>query len=249
MRVEVAFRAEEAGPPDPDGVAVVVDVLRATTWVATALERGAWGVRPVREVEEAQKLAQAFREAGQEVLLAGERGGLPPAGFDLGNSPAELMGVELRDRRLLLTTTNGTRALEQVAGSGRVLVASLRHAGATARYLAQLGQPVSLVCAGTRGRLSLEDLLAAGWVVRHLRALGVEVTLSDGARAAEAAAVAWEGRELEALQVAEHGQRLLGLGFAQDLAMAAQRDVWQGVVALEGAWLRPVLVEDGTAPE
>lgn len=239
VRVEVAFRTEEAGPPNPDGVAVVIDVLRATTWVATALEWGAWGVRPVREVEAARALAQSLREAGQGVLLAGERGGLPPQGFDLGNSPAELMGLELRGRRLVLTTTNGTRALEAVAGSGEVLVTSLRHGEATARYLARRGRPVRLVCAGTEGRLSLEDLLAAGWVVRHLQRLGVQLQLADTARVAEALAVAWEGRELEALRAAEHGQYLVGLGFAQDLALAAQRDVWPGVIRLEDGWLRP----------
>lgn len=243
MNVEVAFRAEEAGAPDPEGVAVVIDVLRATTWVATALERGAWGIRPVLEVDEARELARSLRQAGEQVLLAGERGGLPPEGFDLGNSPTELLALDLRDRRLVLTTTNGTRTLQRVAGSGRVLVASLRNAGATARYLAALGRPVYLVCAGTRGRLSQEDVLAAGWIVRHLRVVGAGVTLSDAARIAEAAALAWEGRELEALEQAEHGRTLLDLGFAQDLAMAAERDVWPGVVALDGAWLRQV--QDG----
>ncbi|HEY8531935.1 MAG TPA: 2-phosphosulfolactate phosphatase [Limnochorda sp.] len=240
MKVEVAFRAEDAGAPDPDGVAVVIDVLRATTWVAIALERGAWGIRPVLEVDEARELARSLRQAGEPVLLAGERGGLPPEGFDLGNSPAELLETDLRDRRLVLTTTNGTRTLQRVAGSGRILVASLRNAGATARYLAALDRPVYLVCAGTRGRISQEDVLAAGWIVRHLRALAVEVALSDGARVAEAAALAWEGRELEALQEAAHGQTLLELGFARDLAMAAERDVWPGVVALDGGWLRRV---------
>lgn len=87
VRVEVAFRTEEAGPPNPDGVAVVIDVLRATTWVATALERGAWGVRPVREVEAARALAQSLREAGQGVLLAGERGACRPRGSIWGTRP------------------------------------------------------------------------------------------------------------------------------------------------------------------
>lgn len=149
------------------------------------------------------------------------------------------MRLELRGRRLVLTTTNGTRALEAVAGSGEVLVTSLRHGEATARYLARRGRPVRLVCAGTEGRLSLEDLLAAGWVVRHLQRLGVQLQLADTARVAEALAVAWEGRELEALRAAEHGQYLVGLGFAQDLALAAQRDVWPGVIRLEDGWLRP----------
>src|SRR5690606_22486990 len=87
---------------------------------------GRWR-RPGRGAEAARAWAPSVREAGEGVLLAGERGGLPPQGFDRGNSPAELMGLELRGRRLVLTTTNGTRALEAVAGSGEVLVTSLRH--------------------------------------------------------------------------------------------------------------------------
>ncbi|BAS28661.1 2-phosphosulfolactate phosphatase [Limnochorda pilosa] len=248
MKTEVALRAEEAGEPDPEAVAVVVDVLRATTWVATALERGAWGVRPVPEVDEAFRLAAALREQGHAVLLAGERGGLPLPGFDLGNSPAELTQRDVAGRRLVLTTTNGTRALGQVASAGEVLVASLRNAGATALYLAAARRDVHVVCAGTRGRLSLEDVLAAGWLVRRLREACEGLDRSDGARVAEAVAAAWEGRELEALRAAEHGRRLLDLGFGADLEMAARKDAWDRPVRLEDGWLRPVGA-GGTMPE
>lgn len=240
MRVEVAFRAEDVTAPEPESVAVVLDVLRATTWIATALERGAWGVRPVLGVDEAVALAGSLRRQGYPVRLAGERGGLPPEGFDLGNSPAELTRVDVAGHRLVLTTTNGTRALATVGGSSQVLVAALRNASATAAYLARVDRPLLLACAGTRGRISLEDVLAAGWLVRRLQEGYEGVSLSDGARLAAALAASWDGRELEALQVAEHGRRLLSLGFAKDLEMAARKDVWEGVVLLQDGWLRPV---------
>ena len=90
------------------GVAVVIDVLRASTTLIQALASGATAVYPVAEVDEARELAEAFR--GERVLLGGERGGRPIPGFDLGNSPCEYTPEVCRGARVIFTTTNGTRA-------------------------------------------------------------------------------------------------------------------------------------------
>src|SRR5438094_3818028 len=103
------------------GLAVVVDVLRATTTIVHALVAGCSAVRPCAEVEEARELAGQMR-AGR-VLLGGERGGLPLPGFDLGNSPGEYTGKVCKGKTLVLTTTNGTRALLRAAEAERVLLA------------------------------------------------------------------------------------------------------------------------------
>src|SRR5260370_38837991 len=103
------------------GVAVVVDVLRASTTIIHALAAGCSAVRPCAEVEEARELAGTMR-AGR-VVLAGERGGVPLPGFDLGNSPREFTPRICRNATLVLTTTNGTRALLRAAEAERVLVA------------------------------------------------------------------------------------------------------------------------------
>src|SRR5713101_9803885 len=99
------------------GVAVVIDVLRATTTIIHALAAGCAAVRPCAEVDEAKELAGSMR-AGR-VLLGGERGGAPLAGFDLGNSPREYTTKICRGNTLVLTTTNGTRALLSAAQAER----------------------------------------------------------------------------------------------------------------------------------
>src|SRR5262245_36031837 len=100
------------------GVAVVIDVLRATTTIVHALAAGCLAVRPCLEVEEARALADGMR-AGR-VLLGGERGGIPLPGFDLGNSPREYTGKVCKNNTLVLTTSNGTRALHRAAEAERV---------------------------------------------------------------------------------------------------------------------------------
>src|SRR5438477_12211462 len=102
------------------GVAVVIDVLRATTTMIHALAAGCVAVVPSLEVEEAQARAKVLRSAGK-VLLGGERGGVALPGFDLGNSPSEYVAARCKKTTLVLTTTNGTRALLRAAEAERVL--------------------------------------------------------------------------------------------------------------------------------
>src|SRR5271167_3781383 len=109
------------------GVAVVADVLRATTTIVHAIAAGCAAIRLCRTVEEARRLAA---ELPAPVLLAGERDGLPLPGFDLGNSPGEFTSERCRGATLVLTTTNGTRALLHAAAAQRVLVAAFANLGA-----------------------------------------------------------------------------------------------------------------------
>lgn len=158
--------------------AAVIDVLRATTVILTVLERGARSVVPVAEVEEARRLRAGLPGA----LLAGERGGFAPKGFDYGNSPVELAAADLGGRTVVLTTTNGTLAVRRAAAAASIVAASLRNAGAAGRELAGAGGPAALVCAGTEGRFTIEDFYCAGLVARQLAATGR--SLSDLAWAA-----------------------------------------------------------------
>src|SRR5215468_5888030 len=142
------------------GVAVVIDVLRATTTIIHALAAGCEAVRPCLEVDEAKHLADGMR-AGR-VILGGERGGRPLPGFDLGNSPREYTPQVCRGTTLVLTTTNGTRALVRAAEADRVLVAGFVNYSAVCEQLRQDARPVHIVCAGTEGAITLEDTLLAG---------------------------------------------------------------------------------------
>src|SRR5262245_43955394 len=162
-------------------VAVVVDVLRVTTTMTYALTAGCTCVRPCAEVEEARALADQMR-AGR-VLLGGERGGVPLPGFDVGNSPGEFKPKLCRGSTLVLTTTNGTRALLKATEAERVLVAGFVNYSAVCEQLRHDGRPVHIVCAGTEGEVTLEDTLLAGALVDFPCDLD-ELHMNDSARLA-----------------------------------------------------------------
>jgi 2-phosphosulfolactate phosphatase len=203
------------------GVAVVIDVLRATTTIVHALAAGCTEVRPCAEVDEARALAGGMR-AGR-VLLAGERGGEPLPGFDLGNSPREFTCPVCRGSTLVLTTTNGTQALLRAAEAERVLIAGFVNFSAVCEQLRQESRPIHMVCAGTEGEVALEDTLLAGALVESL-CEGSEVRLNDAGR------LAWDcfehhGRVLQgALEVSQGGANLRRLGYDDDIRAAAQVD-------------------------
>jgi 2-phosphosulfolactate phosphatase len=227
----------ELAPPGglAGGLAVVIDVLRAATTMIHALAAGCTAVRPCAEVEEARTLADSMR-AGR-VLLGGERDGLPLSGFDLGNSPREYTGQTCRGRTLVLTTTNGIRALLRAAEAERVLLAGFVNYSAVCEQLRQDGRPIHLVCAGTAGTIALEDTLLAGALVDFLSESG-EIRLNDSAR------LAWDcfdnhGRVLlGALQISRGGTHLRQLGFEEDIHTAAQVDLFHLVPELRRDPLR-----------
>jgi len=203
------------------GVAVVIDVLRATTTIIQALAAGCTAVRPCAEVHEAKEVADSL-PAGK-VLLGGERGGKPIAGFDLGNSPKEYTAKACRGTTVVLTTTNGTRAILRATEADRVLLAGFVNYSAVCEQLHQEPRPIHIVCAGTDGEVTLEDTLLAGAFVDFLCEV-VEVKLNDAAR------VAWDcfenhGRVLQgALEISRGGANLLALGYHEDIKAAAQVD-------------------------
>ncbi len=148
--------------------AVVVDVLRATTVIVQALEAGCESVIPCAEVSEAQELAGSH--APGSVLLCGERQGVPIPGFDLGNSPGDFKPSVCRGKTLIMTTTNGTRAILSCQDAQRILILSFANLGATAHAIraAVRRQPVHVVCAGTEREISFEDCALAGALVWEL---------------------------------------------------------------------------------
>jgi 2-phosphosulfolactate phosphatase len=204
-----------------DGVAVVIDVLRATTTMVYALAAGCACVRPCLEVEEVRQVAGEL-PAGR-VLLGGERDGSPLPGFDLGNSPREYTSCVCRGMTVVMTTTNGTRALLHAAHADRVLLGAFVNYSAVCEQLRQELRPVHIVCAGSAGEVTLEDTLLAGAFVEYL-CENFEVRLNDGAR------LAWDcfethGRVLEgALEVSAGGARLRELGYDDDIRAAARVD-------------------------
>ncbi|MFN4258412.1 MAG: 2-phosphosulfolactate phosphatase [Gemmataceae bacterium] len=220
------------------GLAVVIDVLRASTTIIYALAAGCADVHPCAEVEEAKEVAGRMRMG--RVLLGGERGGVPLPGFDLGNSPGEYSASVCKGRTVVLTTTNGTRALARAAAAERVLVAGFVNYSAVCEQLRQDKRPLHIICAGQEGAIALEDALLAGAFVDFLCEIE-EVCLNDGAR------LAWDcfenhGRVLSgALEVSQSGVKLRQLGYGADIEAAAQIDQFHIVPELRRDPLRLVI--------
>src|SRR5687768_11654408 len=149
-------------------VAIVVDALRASATIITMLDAGAESIVVAANPAEALSIASKDR---QGYLVCGEQGGLPPAGFDYGNSPRQLAALDLSGRRLVLSTSNGTRALRAVGHARLALVGTGRNASAVARFALEAAErnacDLVIVCAGDEfGTLfSLEDLLFAGFLI------------------------------------------------------------------------------------
>lgn len=202
-------------------LAVVIDVLRASTTIVHALAAGCCAVRPCLEVDEARCLADQM-PAGK-VLLGGERGGVPLPGFDLGNSPKEYCAKNCKGATLVLTTTNGTRALLRAAEADRVLLAAFINFSAVCEQLKQDPRPIQILCAGTEGEVSLEDTLLAGALVDFL-CDAAEVRLNDSAR------LAWDCFEQHgcvlqgAMELGKGGAKLKCLGYDEDIRSAAKVD-------------------------
>ncbi|HND55726.1 MAG TPA: 2-phosphosulfolactate phosphatase, partial [Pirellulaceae bacterium] len=142
--------------------AVVIDVLRATTTIIQALAAGAESVVPCVEVDAAVETA---RRLGQAAMLAGERGGVKLAGFDLGNSPAEYIPEVVGGRAIVLTTSNGTRAIAAARSSAHLLIGALVNRASVAALAASLGRDVAIICAGSDDEIGADDELTGGAIV------------------------------------------------------------------------------------
>ena len=231
MHVEVAL-IQDLVPADLGGEvsAVVIDVVRATTTVVAALAAGCDGVTPVGDVNEARALASATG-----ALLAGERGGLPLEGFDLGNSPGDFTRERCASRPLVLTTTNGTQAVRRCLGGRAVWAASFVNAEATARALVDSGaKDVLLVCAGSGGEMAADDVAAAGCIAGSLALLGA-ASPGDGARVAAALFDAWKHDLKGLLRRSLSGRKLAGVGLGADLDQCARVDAQPLAVRLDEA--------------
>jgi 2-phosphosulfolactate phosphatase len=212
--IHAVGRWEDCPPLPPDSVAVVFDVLRASTAMTAAAAAGVRRILPVAEVEEARALAAVC-----PVPLAGERDNQPIAGFQYGNSPRDWdNGVVARE--VVWTTTNGTRALARVRDARVVLVGALTNRRAVAARLATLTEPIWLIAAGSRGAFALEDWLAVGAVAAALDPR----RWTDAARAAVWAYRQWADDLETALFACHHARELLALGLEADVRAAAALD-------------------------
>ncbi len=238
MRIDVLFAPQGLELQKPKGLTVaVVDVLRASTSIAFAYAGGAARIIPVVSIEAATSLAMKLGEEG--VLLCGEREGKRIDGFDLGNSPQEYTEDRVAGKTLLLTTTNGTKAITLCEAAKEVVVAGLVNVSAVVEHLLRAEEGLGLVCAGKFGRFSMEDAVCAGMIVARLKDhLGNDLELSDSAGAAE---IIYRSNPLDTatlLQNCEHGKYLGSLGFNEDLLVCAAVDALSVVPIVQQGRIR-----------
>lgn len=233
MQIDVALIPSEARVW-PETVCIVVDELRASSTLTTLLDLGCPSILVTRSLEEARRLG---RERG--ALLAGERHGLTPRGFHCNNSPVELSRVDVRNRPVVLCTSNGTRVLSLLRHMSLVLVGCLLNASAVAEAAVDLavsrGIGVGVVCAGNAGRCALDDAVAAGEIVGRLIHVAAErampYAVSDAARAALRLRSAYAD-VTAALQESTAGRLVDRIGAAEDIPFCARIDVSSAVPVL-----------------
>lgn len=224
MKVSVLATPANLLPGALDGAAaIVIDALRMTSVVATAMEHGCAALLACAEVDEAKAAAA---ESG--ALLGGERNALLIPGFDFSNSPLEYTAERIAGRRLVMSTSNGTRAIAAASGAKRVLLGAFVNAAAVARAV-QDEERVAIICAGTLGAFTMEDALAAGAILERLERMGAPLERDDMALAACTLYEAARRDLLAALADTKHFRRLRSLGLEADLRYCLTEDTLESV--------------------
>jgi len=222
--LEILFIPEEIKNKELAGkLVVIIDVLRASSTIVTALANGCNGFIPILSPDQAREKAQQFEK--ERVLLGGEREGIKIEGFDLGNSPREYQREAVKDKTIIFSTTNGVKTLEMVKGAHRIVIGCFLNLQAVCNYCTNYKGDILLICAGKDGRFSLEDTACAGMLVNSLKnALSDTCQESDANLTAQLLYKKFGNNIMEMLRKSQHGRHLESIGLGEDLKFCAQLD-------------------------
>ncbi len=219
-------------------VVVVIDVLRATTTMTVALDQGATKVIPVESIEE----CLSYKDKPDH-LLAGERGGQKVEGFSYGNSPFEYMDGVVKGKTLVLTTTNGTRAIKMSSDAKEILIGGFLNFSALTRWLLNESTDTVLLCSGWRDKFNLEDTIFAGAIINNLK--DYFLVDSDSAFAAEKLYLNSRRNMLHYMKQSSHYKRLAKFGVVNDIKYCLRPDLTNVVPILkDGALVRADISKD-----
>ncbi len=217
--IEVVLTAEEARREDfTNKIAVVIDILRASTTINVLFERGVNRIIPTITIEETLQIKK--NSTDREIIIMGERGGIKPKGFDFGNSPAEIKNLpaeKLKDKTVVLTTTNGTKAINYSSNADIIIVASMLNITAVTEFLLQSEKSIIITCSGTNSRFSIEDFYAAGSIINII--LNKYTPISDIAWLASITAQR-PINDVVNEYTCKHLNKLKQLGFTNDIELA-----------------------------
>jgi 2-phosphosulfolactate phosphatase len=223
MKIDLAFTPLDLERMDLTGKAVVViDSLRATSTMVTAFEQGCAGFIPVATVEEARELAGSLKDP--DVLLGGERRARALEGFQMGNSPRDYSSAKVRGKTVVMTTTNGTRALVAAREAAEVFIGAFLNLSAVGRRLTASGRDVIIACSGEKNVFCIEDCVCGGGIIAALCAPGHSPVLTDAAWAARTLYDHFSPDILRMVEASEWGQYLIGIGLGEDVRICARID-------------------------
>lgn len=233
---DVAFLPSLAG--DVSGrTCIVVDVLRATTTITAMIQNGVDRVAVAQDAT----MARQWRAISPKWRLAGEEKSLRPPGFDFGNSPNEFKSANLSGLSVILSTSNGTRALRSCRPADAVYAGALVNGPAVVRQAIADDRDVTIVCAGTAfgTQVAMEDVYAAGKLISFAVERG-QLDITDSARIA-LAVVARFGTPFSAFAASAHGRRLIALGMTADLEACGEIGTTENIPTMEGGRRWPIL--------
>jgi len=223
MDVEVFLTHSNVTEDDVrDRTVVVIDVLRACSTIATALQSGARAVMPVPDMAEASKIAANLDP--DVYRLGGERDAEKIEGYHLGNSPLEYTPDVVSERDVILNTTNGTKALSRAKSARHLVAGCFLNAGRIVNFIEEANTDVAIICAGRQNRLSLEDTLCAGLMLSRLWSGAEPDRATDAAHTAYTLFQTDSGNVGTALRRANHAQNLADRGYNVDVDYCFQVD-------------------------
>lgn len=201
---------------------VVIDVLRASNTIITALNNGAKEIVPVGSVEFAVKVSGGM--FGGQTLIGGERNTRKIDGFALGNSPLEYTPDIVAGKSIIFFTTNGSKAIVKAKFAENLFVCSFANLTAIANYLTDLDNDFEILCAGKNNSFSLEDAVCAGALISKMQTLKAKLELNDTANASVVLKKSFGKSILNMLKSTQHGQLLMENEFEEDIKYCSQLD-------------------------
>ena len=216
---------------DSESIVVIIDILRATSAICTAFENGAEKIIPVATVEEALE----YKKKG--FLAGAERNAIKVDGFDFGNSPYDYMGDHVKGKTIVLTTTNGTQAIEAARNAYKVVIGSFLNIDTLCEWLMQEQRSILLLCSGWKNKFNLEDALFAGAVTEELVKRSDRFKLGDGCLALKYLYQMAQEDPNKFLNYSSHKERLAALGLKKDIRYCLTPNQTNVIPVLEGGSL------------
>lgn len=224
-KLEVFFSIRSFNEDDLKGkTAIIIDVLRASTTIVAAFQNGAKKIIPVEDMEAGYRIVQNMSIG--DYLLCGEKNGVKIEGYHLGNSPSEYTEEMVKDKTIILNTTNGTKTIKKAQNAKNLYIGSFVNQKTILETVKNAEEPVALVCSGWHGYMSLEDTLFAGALIHKLYDNKLPDNASDGVKIAFTLYAKFGDNLEEAVANTDHAKRLQDIAPKEDIAFACKTDLF-----------------------